>query len=114
MSYTLTPIIVDLAAVKALMGSKKTAVLQAVIKKHRRAMVEADSQGESFEDFEKQIKAEYKAFAAGNFSSVDLNGSYSKPRHDKDGKWAKLAKEMNLSGPGAAKKAAELWKIFFG
>jgi hypothetical protein len=82
MSYTLTPVLVDLAQLAALLGSKDVKLLQSVIKKHRREMLETDALGNDYDDFEGEIKAEYKAFAAGDFSSVDLNRVYDDPPED--------------------------------
>lgn len=82
MSYTLTPVIIDLSRVRSLMGSKDTAFLQDFIKKNRKKLLDLDEGDEFFEDFEDEIKAQYKAFATGDFSSVDLGQSYPEPEED--------------------------------
>jgi hypothetical protein len=84
MSYTLTPILVDLDRVKALMGSKDTKLLQAVIKKHQEDMRGIDSMGSYYEEFEKEIKKGYRALAAGDFSAVDLKKVYPKVQEEDD------------------------------
>ncbi|HVK12818.1 MAG TPA: hypothetical protein VM597_28965 [Gemmataceae bacterium] len=85
MSYSLTPVLIDLPKLRDLMGSKDLAVLQAVIKKNRQDMLAIDEMGdEFFEEFEKEIKADYKAFVAGDLSRVDLKQVYPDPPDDGD------------------------------
>lgn len=84
MSYSLTPVVVDLRRVKALMGSKDVALLRDVVQKHRREMLDTDALFGDFEEFEADIKKEYKAFAAGDFSGVDLRATYDVPDDEDD------------------------------
>lgn len=82
MSYTLTPVIIDLTRLRSLMGSKDTGFLQSFIKTNREKLLDLDEGDEYFEDFEDEIKAQYKAFAAGDFSSVDLKQVYAEREED--------------------------------
>jgi hypothetical protein len=84
MSYSLTPIVVDLQKVNSLMGSKDVAVLQAVIKKYLKEMLNTDAMGDDFEEYESEIKAEYKKFVNGDFSGVDLNATYPEREDEED------------------------------
>jgi hypothetical protein len=113
MSYSLTPVAVDVARLRSLTGSKDAALLQAVIKKYRKQMISTDGLGEDFDDFEDEIKAEYKAFAAGDFSAVDLNATYpDRPRDedDDDEGMAALREDIgsvDTSDPAAMQKFIE-------
>jgi hypothetical protein len=83
MSYTLLPMVVDIPKLRALMGSKDTRLLQAVIEESRDQLIGIDELGEYFEEFEDEIQAEYNAFIAGDFSSVDLHATYpERPKQD--------------------------------
>lgn len=73
MSYTLTPIIIDLNQVRSFTGSKNTAVPRPSSRSTAKRCTALDDGDELFEDFEDESKAEYKAFAAGDFSNFDLN-----------------------------------------
>jgi hypothetical protein len=84
MGYSLTPIVVVLSQVKALMGSKNVAVLQEVIQKYRNEMLSTDAMGEGFDEFEAEIQADYKRFVNGDFSTVDLNATYPEPEDDEE------------------------------
>jgi hypothetical protein len=123
MSYTLTPIIIDFTQVRSLMGSKDTAFLQAFIKKHRKALLGLDEGDEFFEDFEHKIQAEYKALAAGDFSSVDLNQTYPEREEDEEdeGQLAAFREDVGKvdpNDPAAMKQFLEkhggLLEDFFG
>jgi hypothetical protein len=109
MSYSLTPILVDLRRIQSLMGSKDVALLRAVIKKHRKDMLDTDALGDDFEDFEADIKAEYKAFVAGDFSGVELNASSPEAEEDEDEEEADPAlaeefKNLDAADPKAVEK----------
>src|SRR5262249_45027917 len=84
MSYNLIPIVVDLEKVKSAMGSKDSALVQAVVKQHRKGMLQIDAIIDDDENVEKQIKKEYKAFIAGDFSSVHLTAAYDNDDKDDD------------------------------
>jgi hypothetical protein len=78
MSYSLTPVVVDLRKVRKLMGSKDEAVLRAVFQKHHKELLNTDQTFDGdFDTFKKEIRAEYKAFLAGDYSGVDLAATYS-------------------------------------
>jgi hypothetical protein len=83
MSYSLTPIIVDLKQLRKLMGSKDTTILKAVFQAHHKELLGTDEGfDEFFIEFKKEIKAEYKAFVAGDYSGVDLNAKYPERKED--------------------------------
>jgi hypothetical protein len=120
MSYTLTPVLVDLPKLRALMGSKDTALLQAVIKKDRSEMLNVDEiADEFFDDFKKEIKAEYKAFAAGDFSGVDLKRVYPDPPPDEEDDDPKLnallegVEKLDEDSPRDVNKFKSLLKDYF-
>jgi hypothetical protein len=83
-SYSLIPMVIDLKQVTALMGSKDTALLQAVIKKYRKEMLGIDSIVGEYEDFQAEFKKEYRAFEAGDFSGVNLQATYDEADESED------------------------------
>src|SRR5581483_2527520 len=114
MSYTLTPVVVDLTKVKYAMGSKDAALVQAVMKQHRKGMLEIDS---IFDGDEKEIRKEYKAFSAGDFSRVNLNAVYDECDEDQDEDEGDGDEELNAEAErfkkalAAAKTKQEQTKI---
>ena len=110
MGYSLTPIVVDIPKIKSLMASKNVAVLQAVIKKYRKVMLNVDAMGSYFDEFEDEITAEYKRFVNGDFSTVELNANYPEPKEEEEEEDDEETAEMRAEfekvkdDPEAAKK----------
>jgi hypothetical protein len=82
-SYTLHPVVVDLRKLRELMGSKDEAVLRAVFQKHHKELHDIDASfDDDYDTFKKEIRAEYKAFVAGDYSGVDLAATYPDREED--------------------------------
>jgi hypothetical protein len=84
-SYSLTPVVVDLRKLRKLMGSGDEAVLRAVFQQHAKELFNTDETfDDDFDEFKKEIRAEYKAFVAGDYSGVDLAATYPDREDDED------------------------------
>ncbi len=68
MSYTLTPIIIDIEAVTSVIGSGDSQLIRQVVGSRTEEMLDIDALGDSFEDFEDEVVAEYVAYQKGDFS----------------------------------------------
>lgn len=68
MSYTLTPVIVDIDRVTSAIGSGSTEVIREIIRSRTEEMLDIDALGDSFDEFESRFLAEYAAYKTGDFS----------------------------------------------
>jgi hypothetical protein len=120
--YSLRPILVEFRRLRSLMGSKDVQLLQAVIQKYRRQMLDVDALGEFFQQFKADIKAEYQAFVAGDFSSVDLNPTYQDGDEIEEGdpevdealaRFLEGLDKLDPDAPGAEKRFLVLLRKYF-
>lgn len=112
MGNNVTPVLIDLSKLRSVLGSNDTKLLRAIIKKRRQEVLEIDALGESFDEFEKQIKAEYKALIAGDFSGLPLTAkaprnrdtSGDEPASEADGNMFQEVLKLDTSDPKAVKQ----------